>query len=185
MRCAPVIFLNFTSVPGADVALAMVTAKGAVESAHRYHRWALTSLVHSGSVVSQVPPERIFAQMAIPSACRRSILVSTLNTWQPRLVMLLLHLPEMLSTKLIIGAFSGKNRSAQFIRMPFCDVHSQSLASHWLLPMASSITETLRYQEQGSRSWWPVCCGRLWLERLAAHGFKSRGIVGAHVLRHA
>jgi hypothetical protein len=38
----------------------------------------------------------------------------------------------VLSTKLIVGALSGKSksRSSQCIRMPFCDVHSKSLASH-------------------------------------------------------
>ena len=144
MRCSPVLSLNLTRVPGVAVTFGMVTAKGAVESSACHPRWVLISAVHSGSVVSQMPPERMFAQMVMPSACRRSNLVRTLNSRQPRLMIFLLHFPEMLSTRRVVGALSGKRRSAQCSRMPFCDVHSQSLASHWLLPMDSSTIENLR-----------------------------------------
>jgi hypothetical protein len=40
MRCAPVISLNLTRVPGADVTLGMMTAKGAVGSSACQPRWA-------------------------------------------------------------------------------------------------------------------------------------------------
>jgi hypothetical protein len=68
MRCSPVLSLNLTRVPGVAVTLGMVTAKGAVESSACQPRWVLISAVHSGPVVSQVPPERMFAQMVMPSA---------------------------------------------------------------------------------------------------------------------